>query len=165
MSDSEKTLLHVALYMYLSVSHKIWIYLGEYYPCYALVFFMRLQATHEVKWYYFWMNRKSRILIVSFLGRIQVTSRRNLKHRRKGSSFCLGFCHILFATLSHFVPFIKIIGNTRIQRGVFEISFAWIERQRSRLQVFLVAPRFYPRKSMEGSQNNFMACALACHLL
>ena len=68
------------------------------------------------------MDEKSRILIVSFLGRIQVASKK--KHRKAGGkAFYIGICGVLWPVASfivvpftapgHLVFFIKITGNAR----------------------------------------------------
>ena len=63
------------------------------------------------------MDGKSRILIVSFLGRIQVASKK--KHRKAGGkAFDIGICGVLFNVVpftapDHLVFFIKITGNAR----------------------------------------------------
>jgi hypothetical protein len=54
--------------------------IGECSPYYALMFFMITGNTRGKD--YFWMDGKSRILIVNFLGRIQVASKE--KDRKAG---------------------------------------------------------------------------------
>ena len=111
------------------------------------------------------MDRKSRILIVNFLGRIQVASKK--KHRKVGGK-APRICGILWllpcsleagrvlpSTIHRSRPFSVLHKDYRQRTALKGCSFAWIERQRSWLQVSLAALRLHPRKSMERQVSNY----------